>query len=235
MDLTGSGPGRYLHHEEYLILGGISLLAVCSAVAYEGSYSGPSRFVAARPKGYEMMGRIAEASPRFRARMAGGLYVFSVLTAVFFELFLRGRMGYAANLIQISGMIAVTLLSYYIFKAVNRSLSLLATFFNLGGLTFEALQLNPQGVNIAVVFHGIFCMLIGYLIYRSTFLPRILGALIAFSGLSWLTYLSPPLSNYLSPYNLACGLLWEALVFLWLLVMGVNVQRWQEQVGEARA
>jgi hypothetical protein len=182
-----------------------------------------------------MMERIAEGAPRFRARMAGALYVFSVLTAVFFELFLRGRMGYAANLIQISGMVAVTLLSYYIFKAVSTRLSMLAAFSNLLGLTFEALRLNPQGVSIAVVFHGIFCILIGYLIYRSTFLPRMLGVLIAFGGLSWLTYLSPPLSSYLLPYNLACGLLGEASVFLWLLVMGVNVQRWQEKAGAARA
>jgi Domain of unknown function (DUF4386) len=183
----------------------------------------------------KMMERTVDVSPRFRARMAGALYVFSVLTAVFFELFLHGRMGYAANLIQILGMVAVTLLTYFIFKAVNRILSLLAAFFNLAGLIFEALQLNPQGVNLAVVFHGVFCMLIGYLIYRSTFLPGILGVLIAFAGLSWLTYLSPPLSRYLSPYNLACGLLGEASVFLWLLVKGVNVQRWHEQAGAAGA
>ena len=182
-----------------------------------------------------MMERIRDASPRFKARMAGAFYVFSVLSAIFFEMVLRGKMGYAANFIQMSGMVAVTLLSYYIFKAVNRSLSLLAASFNLVGLMFEALRLNSQGVNIAVVFHGIFCMLIGFLIYRSTFLPRILGALIAFGGLSWLTYLSPQLSDYLSPYNLACGLLGEASVFLWLLVMGVNVQRWQEQASAARA
>jgi hypothetical protein len=150
-------------------------------------------------------------------------------------MFLRGKMGYAANFIQMSGMVAVTLLSYYIFKAVNKSLSLLAASFNLVGLMFEALRLNSQGVNIAVVFHGIFCILIGFLIYRSTFLPRILGALIAFGGLSWLTYLSPQLSDYPSPYNLACGLLGEASVFLGLLVMGVNVQRWQEQASAARA
>lgn len=135
-----------------------------------------------------MMERIRDASPRFKARIAGAFYVFSVLSAIFFEMFLRGKMGYAANFIQMSGMVAVTLLSYYIFKAVNRSLSLLAASFNLVGLMFEALRLNSQGVNIAVVFHGIFCMLIGFLIYRSTFLPRILGALIAFGGLSWLSY-----------------------------------------------
>jgi hypothetical protein len=51
----------------------------------------------------------------------------------------------------------------------------------------------------------------------------------AFAGLSWLTFLLPSLAKYLSPYNLACGVIGEASVFLWLLVMGVNVQRWKEQ------
>jgi hypothetical protein len=69
--------------------------------------------------------------------------------------------------------------------------------------------------------------------FGSTFLPRILGALMAFGGLGWLTYVSLPLANYLSPYNLACGLLGEASVFLSLLFMGVNVQRWQEQATPA--
>src|SRR5271155_4663991 len=179
--------------------------------------------------------RIEEVSPRFKARMAGGLYVFSVLTAIFLELFLGGRLGYAANIIQISGMAGVTLLSYYIFKAVNRNLSLLAACFNLVGLIFEAFRLNPHGVNIAIVFHGVFSILIGYLIFRSAFLPRILGGLMAFAGLSWLTFLLPSLANYLSPYNLACGLIGEASMFLWLLVMGVNAQRWREQAGPTSA
>jgi len=179
-----------------------------------------------------MMQWIRGASPGFKARIAGAFYVFSVLTAVFGES-VRGRLGFAAGLIAVTGMIAMTLLFYDIFTPVNRSLSLLAAVFSLVGLTFEALRLNPRGVDIALVFHGLFCILIGYLIYRSTFLPRILGALIAFAGLNWLTYLSPPLANDLSPYNLACGLLGEASVFLWLLVMGVNVQRWKEQASAA--
>ena len=176
-----------------------------------------------------MMERIADVSPRFRARMAGALYVFSVLTAVFFELFLHGRMGYAANLIQISGMVAVTLLSYFIFKAVNRRLSLFAMIVNLVGFTFELLQFLPHGVNIGLGLHGVYWILIGYLIFRSTFLPRILSALMAVAGLSWLTFLPPALASSLSPYNLASGLLVEGLAFLWLLVMGVNAERWREQ------
>jgi len=177
--------------------------------------------------------RIAEASPRFKARMAGVLSLFSLLTAAFTELFVRGTLNIAGGLIAIACMVAVTLLVYDIFKPVNKSLSLLAAFFSFVALTFEALRWQPQGVNIAIVFVGVYCLLIGYLIFRSTFLPRILGALMAFAGLGWLTYMSPPLVHYLSPYNLALGILGQESVMLWLLVMGVNVQRWKEQAGAA--
>jgi hypothetical protein len=183
----------------------------------------------------DMARRIREVSPSFKARMAGALYVFSVLTAISLELFLGGRLGNAANAIQMSGMAAVTLLCYYLFKAVSRSLSLFAASFNFVGLAFEAFRLSPHGVNIAIVFHGVFCILIGFLIFRSTFLPRFLGALIAFGGLSWLTFLLPSLASYLTPYNMACGLIGEASVFLWLLVRGVNTQRWGKQAGTASA
>ena len=180
-----------------------------------------------------MMERIAEASPRFKARIAAALNFFSLVTAALTELFVRGRLNYAGGYIAIAGIAAVTLLFYDIFKPVNRGLSLLAASLAFVGLTFEALRLQPQGVNIAIVIHGFNCLLIGYLIFRSAFLPRILGALMAFAGLGWLTYLSNPLVNYLSPYNLASALLAEVSVLLWLLVMGVNVQRWKEQAGAA--
>jgi hypothetical protein len=84
-------------------------------------------------------------------------------------------------------------------------------------------------VDIPVVFDGFSCFLIGYLIFRSSFLPRILGVLMAVGGLGWLTFLSPPLAKHLSPYNLAFGILGQESVMLWLLVMGVNVQKWKEQ------
>jgi hypothetical protein len=125
----------------------------------------------------------------------------------------------------------MTLLLYEIFKPVNRSLSLLAAFSGLVGLSFEALRWQPWGVNVAIVFSGFYCLLIGYLIFRSTFLPRILGALMAFAGLGWLTFLSPPLANHLSPYILVLGFVAELALMLWLLVMGVDVQRWKEQAS----
>src|SRR5271166_3197109 len=115
-----------------------------------------------------MMKRIAEASPRFKARMAGALNLFSLLTAGLTETFVRGRLNYAGGYIAIAGMVAVTLIFYDIFKPVNRGLSLLAASFAFVGLTFEALRLQPQGLNIALVFHGFYCILMGYLIFRSS-------------------------------------------------------------------
>jgi hypothetical protein len=128
----------------------------------------------------------------------------------------------------------VTLLFYYMFKPVNRSLSLLAAFFSLVGCANEVLglfKLAPYKIN-SLIFFGPYCLLIGYLILRSTFLPRILGVLMVFAGLGWLIFLSP-LANHLSTYLKVLGFLAEASLMLWLIVMGVNVQRWNEQAKAA--
>lgn len=170
-----------------------------------------------------MTHRFFEASPSLRARIAGVSYLLAILTAVFGEFLVRGRLGFALGLIAVSCYIAVTLILYGIFRPVNGSLSLLAASFSLVGLVLEALQWQPRGINVAMLFHGFYCLSIGSLIFKSTFLPRILGALMAFAGLVWLIYLSPPLANYLSPYNTAAGILGEGLPMLWLLVFGVNV------------
>jgi len=140
-----------------------------------------------------------------------------------------------AGLIEYACYIVVTLLFYGLFKPVNRSLSLLAAFFSLVGCAIGALSLfHLARSHISpLVFFGFYCLLIGCLIFRSTFLPRTLGALMAFGGLGWLTFLSPPLAKYLFPYNLAPGIFGEGALTLWLLVIGVNAQRWKEQASAA--
>ena len=128
-----------------------------------------------------MLKWIREASPSFKARVAGGLFLLVILTAAFTQFFIRGRLGFAADLsaglIEVSGMIAVTLLFYDIFKAVNRSLSWLAASFNFLALTLELLQLIPRSVFIGIGFHAFYCFLIGYLIFKSTFVPPNIGCI----------------------------------------------------------
>jgi hypothetical protein len=179
------------------------------------------------------MERIAEASPRLKGRVAGIFYLLAVLTAAFAEGFVRGRLLHAVGLIPVASFVVVTLLVYQLFKPVNRSLALLAAVCNLVGLTFEALELHLWGVNIALIFHGLYCLLIGYLVFRSAFLPRMLGVLMAIGGLAWLTDLAIPLTDHLAPYNVVCGFVGEGLLMLWLLVIGLNGQRRNAQASAA--
>jgi hypothetical protein len=181
--------------------------------------------------------QFARASPRPRARLTGVIYLLYFLTAVSGEAFVgRGRPVFydAVYLISHALYIAVILLFYLMFKPVNRSVSMLAAFVGLAGCANDILDLfhvAPYKIN-AVLFFGPYCLLIGYLILRSNFLPRILGALMMFAGVGWLIFMSP-LGHPLSTYIQILGFIAEMLLMLWLLVMGVNGQRWKEQSGAA--
>jgi hypothetical protein len=87
--------------------------------------------------------------------------------------------------------------------------------------------------NIGLVFFGFYLLLVGILILKSIFLPRILGVLMALAGLSYVPFLSPPLVQSLQPYILFFPGVGQISFALWLLVMGVNVQRWKEQASAA--
>lgn len=237
----------------------------------------------------EMVERIAEASPRFKARVAGVLWFMTILTGIFAlsasrRLVVSGdaaatatnllaneslfRLAFVADLIAGLCYVGVTVLLYELLKPMSKSLSLLAAFFGLGGVailsisylsrlvpmvllrgdpylsTFTTSQLQAMALmslklgaevfSISMVFFGLQCFMAGYLIVRSTFLPRILGMLLAIAGASYLItsfaeFLSPTLGARLSPFILPGALVGEGSLALWLLVQGVNVERWAEQ------
>lgn len=128
----------------------------------------------------------------------------------------------------------MTALFHDLLKPVSRSFSLLAAIFGLIGCTIKALSLlflrvNYQAETIAMVLFGIYAILKGWLVFRSTFLPRILGVLSVVGGLGWLTYLCEPLAVRLLPYILAVAFVGAVSSVVWLLVFGVNEGRWKEQ------
>jgi hypothetical protein len=101
------------------------------------------------------------------------------------------------------------------------------------------LKLRVQADNVSLVLFGTYDILTGYLIVRSTFLPRILGVLLAIAGLGYLintfaNLLAPDFAAHLLPYILIPGGA-DLLLPLWLVVVGVNVQRWKEQASAAGA
>jgi uncharacterized protein DUF4386 len=233
--------------------------------------------------------RNAEASPRFKARITGVLYLVTILTGLFAEVFVSGRLvaggdaaataanirshqglfqlGFAVYLIEMACQVAMTSLFYELLKPAGKSVSLLAAFFGLTGSiikTFSRLffmaplfvlggahylsvfsteqlqalallffKVNGRGAGIALVFFGLYALLTGYLMIRSTFLPRVLGVLSVVGGLGWLVFLYPPLGYQLFPYIAVFALFGAASLIVYLLVFGVNGQRWIEQARAA--
>jgi hypothetical protein len=95
-------------------------------------------------------------------------------------------------------------------------------------LVLMFLKVRFEANNLGLVFFGLHCLGVGYLVVRSTFLPRIIGALMLLAGFGWLTFLLPPLAQSLAPFNMLPGAVGELSLTLWLLIKGVNVPRWHE-------
>src|SRR4029077_4449419 len=106
----------------------------------------------------------------------------------------------------------------------------------LQALSLAALKLQMQAFPIGMVFFGIQCFSIGYLVARSTFLPRILGIILSIGGtcyviVSFANFLAPSVGPHLVAFLMPVALIGEGALGGWLLVKGVNVQRWNEQAS----
>src|SRR5438093_5110431 len=118
--------------------------------------------------------RITEMSPRFKARMAGGLWWLCIVagmvgfvagaplivandaTATATNILAKEslfRLGFVADLISGLSYVGVTVFIYYVLKPVSRSLSLLAAFFGLGGVAIGGVAWVSNLVPF-VLLHG---------------------------------------------------------------------------------
>jgi len=113
------------------------------------------------------------------------------------------------------------------------------TVFNTAQLQAMALfflKLHQQGLLVALVFFGCYCLLLGWLIFRSTFMPRTVGVLLAISGAALLVnsfalFVAPPIGDAVNTYVLALDGLGEIALTVWLLVMGVNTAKWEAKAA----
>ncbi len=105
----------------------------------------------------------------------------------------------------------------------------------LNAVALLFLRVNDIGAGIALVFFGFYAILKGYLVIRSTFLPRVLGWLAVLGGIGWLAFLSPPFGDRVFSFIAVLGIVGALANIGWLLVVGVNEQRWREQASLAEA
>jgi len=102
------------------------------------------------------------------------------------------------------------------------------------GLAYALLQVNGTAYDLDLIFFGLWCILTGYLVWRSTFLPRLLGLLLMVDGIGWALFVWPPLATFLFPAIAVAAALAELPMQLWLLIVGVNDERWNQRAAAAR-
>jgi hypothetical protein len=104
----------------------------------------------------------------------------------------------------------------------------------LRSLVFLFLDLHKLGISIAGIFWGLWLFPMGYLVFKSGFLPRILGVLLIIGCFG---YLIESFAAFLLPtyeVNIALFTFWgEVLLPLWLLIKGVNVEQWEKRALES--
>jgi Domain of unknown function (DUF4386) len=157
-------------------------------------------------------GNVLQHEQSFWLGLAAYLMVIAsyiAVTGLFYQLFesVNGSLSMIAAFFSLVGYAVQGCACFFYlvpaFLIESRQHSTMFTLEQLQVLAYLGLKLYGQAYSIGFVFFGFYCCLIGYLIFKSTFLPRIVGLMMIFAGLAWLTFLVPPLANSHFPTLLA--------------------------------
>lgn len=204
-----------------------------------------------------------EIGPKALARIGGALYLVNILAGAYAVGYVAAavgsnvhahellfRSGAAAHVVVTVTNVGLALVFYELFKVVSRRVATLVVFFTLVATAIEAAGIVNQlstltvggtaAYDVSTVFFAGYALAIGYLIYRSTFMPRVIGVLMVVDGLAYLinsfaTILAPDFAAHLVPYIQLPILLGEGSLTLWFLVFGINVARRERLVLERSA
>ena len=187
-------------------------------------------------EGASLDGMVSQA-PQKWARLAGFFYLVNTVTSLSsFSGRLSGPVLTGTNWTATAAYVMVVILRYLLLRPDSRRLSAVAAVFGLMGCASETLwryKLFPVHVH-SLVFFGFYCTLLGVLILRSEFIPRFLGGLLLLAGAGRLKFVPASLSKMCSPYHYVAGGAGEIPLMLWLLIAGVNGERWRRQAGKVR-
>ncbi len=132
-------------------------------------------------------------------------------------------------------ILAVTSISHFVVLKLLEGSDFLKAFQadQLHSLALLAMRLHGDGYAISLVFFSFTCFSLGYLILKSSFLPKVIGGLLVVAGVcyflnSFTHFLNPKFAATLFPAIFVPIFIAELSLTLWLIVKGVNVDRWQE-------
>jgi hypothetical protein len=168
-----------------------------------------------------------------------GIICYVVVTALLYRLFRScGRsLSVTAAFLSLSGCIVsiVGLVTLWAPLALLESTKLAAfPAAEMPAIALLALQLRSFFFVAAMSLFGLYCICIGGLIRRATFIPRVIGPLMMLSGVCYLIYcllafLDPPTARSLFPAILLPGIIGEGALTIWLLAKAVDADRWHSQ------
>jgi hypothetical protein len=235
-----------------------------------------------------MNDRSDRISPQVCARIAGLLYLYTILGGLFAEFYVGGgkmvvagdanataahilaseslfRTALAIEITSVAAYAGVSLLLYVLLRPVSKNVALSSVIFAtignivwLAGSIFELaairmlrggtalsafstdqvqalalqnLKTHNAALGLGMLFFGVYCILIGILIFRSGYLPKAIGVLLVIGGASYfvseVTSISAPAIAMLIPdWVQLPGLIAEVSLMLWLLAGGVNLDAW---------
>ena len=130
---------------------------------------------------------------------------------------LAGVAVYAVNLLNQFAALLLLSGADYLKAFQAEQLQALAMFF---------LNLHKNGYWIAQIFFAVWLLPLGYLVFKSGFLPRILGIVMMIHFVGWLTtflqFFLLPGFQALTYVTYPLGLISELGLTLWLLIMGAK-------------
>ena len=140
-----------------------------------------------------------------------------------------------------TAMRGINLLNYFIVLQLLSGSSFLSVFDTnqLNALVMVFLNAFDSGFSLDLVFFALHLFFVGYLVFKSGFFPKILGILllIAFAGYlidSFTGILFPDYKQMVSSIVMIPNTLAELAFTIWLLIKGVNVEKWEKRVHEAK-
>ena len=173
----------------------------------------------------------------FRAGLIGDVVMLACyigVTALFYEMFspVSRRVSLAAAAFSMIGIAVLAVDSFFLLA----SLRLLAAPPYLAAemeapqreaMVLLSLKLHGDGYDLSLVFFGVYCLMLGWLVWWSGFIPKLIGALMALAGVCYLinsvaNLAAPGFARTLPPHLMDPTLLGEAALAVWLLAFSTN-------------